>query len=69
MKVRCKKSKRFLCEIEIEEYLHNLEQLGISQEIPLKITVPCRACHQIEVYNIYEKHYEFIENLEKISKN
>lgn len=65
MKIKCKKSKRFLCEIEIEEYLQNLEQLGISQEIPLKIIIPCRACHQIEAYHIYKNHYEFKENLEK----
>lgn len=64
-KIKCKKSKRFLCEIEIEEYLYNLEQLGISQEIPLKLIIPCRNCHQIEIYNIYEKHYEFKENLKK----
>lgn len=65
MKIKCKKSKRFLCEVEIEEYLQNLEQLGISQEIPLKIIVPCRACHKVELYYIYKNHYEFIENLEK----
>lgn len=65
MKIKCKKSKRFLCEIEIEEYLQNLEQLGISQEIPLKIIIPCRTCHKIELYEIYKTHYEFKENLEK----
>jgi hypothetical protein len=65
MKIKCKKSKRFLCEIEIEEYLYNLEQLGISQEIPLKLIIPCRACKEIEVYEIYNNHYEFKENLKK----
>lgn len=65
MVIKCKRSKRFLCEIDIEDYLHNLEQLGISQEIPLKLTIPCRACKQIEVYEIYEKHYCFKENLKK----
>lgn len=65
MKIKCKKTKRFLCEISIEEYLKNLEQLGVSQEIPLKLTIPCRTCHQIEIYNIYDNHYEFIENLKK----
>jgi len=63
--IKCKKTKRFLCEIDIEEYLHNLEQLGISQEIPLKIIIPCRSCKKIEIYNIYRNHYEFKENLEK----
>lgn len=65
MVIKCKKSKRFLCEINIEKYLSNLEQLGISQEVPLEITIPCRACKQIEIYEIYEKHYNFKENLKK----
>lgn len=65
MIIKCKKSKRFLCEINIEDYLKNLEKLGISQQIPLRITIPCRACKQIEIYEIYEKHYNFKENLKK----
>ena len=65
MIIKCKKSKRFLCEINIEDYLRNLEQLGISQELPLRIIIPCRACKQIEIYEIYEKHYNFKENLKK----
>lgn len=65
MDIKCKKTKRFLCSIDIEGYLKNLEKLGISQEIPLKIVIPCKNCHQIEVYEIYEKHYCFIENLKK----
>lgn len=65
MVIKCKKSKRFLCEIDIEEYLSNLEQLGISQEIPLKLTIPCRSCREIEIYEVYNKHYKFKENLKK----
>lgn len=65
MIIKCKKSKRFLCEIDIEGYLANLDSLGISQQIPLKLTIPCRACKEIEVYEIYEKHYKFKENLKK----
>ena len=65
MIIKCKKTKRFLCEIDIESYLSNLDKLGISQQIPLKLTIPCRACKQIEVYEIYEKHYNFKENLKK----
>ena len=65
MIIRCKKTKRFLCEVNIEDYLKNLEQLGISQELPLRIIIPCRACKQIEIYEIYEKHYNFKENLKK----
>lgn len=65
MVIKCKKTKRFLCEIGIEEYLSNLEELGISQQVPLKLTIPCRTCKQIEVYNIYEKHYSFVKNIDK----
>ena len=65
MIIKCKKTKRFLCDVNIEEYLENLKQMGISQEIPLKITVPCRSCKKIEVYHVYEKHYVFKENIEK----
>ena len=62
MKIRCKKTKRFLLEIDIEEYLENLRLIGIRQEIPLKITLPCPRCHQVEVYEIYENRYVFKEN-------
>ena len=62
MVIRCKKTKRFLCEINIEEYLKNLEHLGVSQEIPLEVTVPCRLCKQSEVYSVYINHYKFKEN-------
>lgn len=62
MRIRCKKSKRFLCEVDIEVYLKHLKDLGISQEIPLKVVVPCRICKKIEVYDVYKDHYIFIEN-------
>ena len=62
MKIKCKKTKRFLLEIEIENYLANLRRIGIKQEIPLRITLPCPRCHKIEVYDIYENKYVFIEN-------
>lgn len=67
MRIGCKKSKRFLLEIDIESYLENLRKIGIKQEIPLKITVPCPRCHEIEVYEIYENRYVFIENKSKMS--
>lgn len=62
MKIKCKKTKRFLVEIEIENYLANLRKIGIKQEIPLRITLPCPRCHKIEVYDIYEERYVFVEN-------
>lgn len=63
MIIRCKKTKRFLCEIKIEEYLENLENIGIVQEIPVKIVIPCRICKKKEIYEIYKNHYKFIDNL------
>lgn len=68
MIIRCKKTRRFLVEIDIEEYLENLRKIGIKQEIPLKITLPCPRCHQVETYEVYENRYVFIGN-EKLSKN
>jgi phage FluMu protein Com len=61
MKIRCKKTRRFLVEIEIEEYLENLRKIGIKQEIPLRITLPCPRCHKVETYDIYDNRYVFIE--------
>lgn len=65
MEVKCKKTHRFLVEIDIETYLSNLKKLGIKQEIPLRITLPCPRCHKVEVYDIYETHYLFVENKNK----
>lgn len=65
MIIKCRKSNRFLAEVNIEEYLEALEKEGIVQEIPIKITIPCKSCKQIEVYNIYKNKYVFIDNLTK----
>ena len=65
MILRCKKTKRFLCDLNIEDYLFNLEQLGISQEIPLEITIPCRLCKASETYLVYKSHYTFKENRDR----
>jgi phage FluMu protein Com len=62
MKIRCKKTKRFLVEIEVESYLENLRKIGIKQELPLRITLPCPRCHKTEVYDVYENRYVFVEN-------
>lgn len=64
MEIRCKKTKRFLVDINIEDYLKNLEKIGIKQEIPLNITLPCPRCHKIEKYAIYSNHYIFEGNIE-----
>lgn len=65
MRIKCKKTKRFLCELDIENYVSNLKKLGISQEIPLTLKIPCRSCKEVEVYEIYEKGYYFIKNEKK----
>lgn len=62
MKIRCKKTKRFLVDIDIEQYLENLRRLGIKQELALRIILPCPRCHKVEVYDVYEDRYIFIEN-------
>ena len=62
MKIRCKKSKRFLCDIDIESYLIHLNDIGVIQEIPLKLKIPCKACKKVEIYNIYNSHYKFEKN-------
>ena len=66
MQIRCKKTRRFLVDIDIEDYLKNLRKIGIKQEIPLKITLPCPRCHKVETYEIYEDKYIFIENMTKL---
>lgn len=62
MKIRCKKTRRFLVEVDIEDYLSNLKKIGVKQERPLRITIPCPRCHKVEVYDIYEDKYKFVEN-------
>ncbi len=67
MKIKCKKTNRFLCEISIEEYLKNLEMLGISQQLPLIIKIPCKNCKETEYYEIYSTHY-ILKKTEKKNK-
>lgn len=68
MEIKCRKSNRFLMDIDIESYLKQLEDIGIVQEMPIKVTIPCKSCKQIEVYYIYKNKYVFIENLTRNSK-
>ena len=65
MIIHCKKSHRFLCKVDIESYVKNLKDMGIEQLVPLRVTVPCRICKEVEVYDIYLTHYTFIENVSK----
>lgn len=45
--------------INIEEYIKDLEKLGIEQQTPLVISIPCSRCKAIETYEIYKDRYYF----------
>lgn len=45
--------------INIEEYIEDLEKLGIEQQTPLIISIPCSRCKAIETYEIYKDRYYF----------
>ena len=68
MEIKCKKSKRFLCEVNYDEIIMLLEKYQISLERPLQIVIPCRTCKKSEVYNIYKDHYIFVKNKEISTK-
>lgn len=54
MVLRCHASNRFLADIDIEEWQRQLAKLGISQQTPLKIKIPCRTCKCVEHYELYQ---------------
>lgn len=62
MEIKCKKSKRFLCEINYDEIIDLLAKYNVSLERPLKLVIPCKNCKTSEVYHIYKDHYVFVEN-------
>ena len=64
IKIKCKKTKRFLCNINYDEIISLLEKHNVILERPLEITIPCRTCHKSEVYRIYKDHFVFVENKE-----
>ena len=68
MIIRCKKTKRFLLEIDYDMIIELLAKYGVVLERPLEITVPCKNCHESEVYRIYKDHYVFVKN-KGIDKN
>lgn len=65
IKIKCKKTKRFLCSLNYDEIIKIFNKYDIALEIPLEITIPCRACHESEIYRIYKDHYVFIKNKNK----
>ena len=66
MEVRCHASKRFLINISIEDYIKDLEKIGISQQTPLIIEIPCKTCRAIEVYEIYKNGTKYIKSYKKV---
>ena len=62
MLIRCKKSKRFLCELNYDEIIGLLAQYGVVLERPLEIVIPCKNCKTSEIYYIYKDHYVFKGN-------
>lgn len=62
MQIKCKKTKRFLCEINYDEIISLLASYGVQLERPLRLVVPCKNCKESEVYDIYKDHYIFREN-------
>lgn len=65
MQIKCKKSKRFLAEINYDEIIDLLKKYNIVLERPLEIVIPCRNCKESEKYRIYKDHYVFVENKKK----
>ena len=65
IELRCKASKRFLLEINIEEYYNNLKKMGIEIKTPILIKIPCGKCKLIEEYEIYPTHYIHIRNYKR----
>lgn len=65
MQIRCKNTKAYLLQINIEEYIKQLEKIGISQQTPLVIEIPCKRCKMIETYHIYKDRYEMVKSHKK----
>lgn len=65
MEIRCKYTKAFLLNINIEEYIKQLEKIGISQQTPLEVEIPCKKCKMVETYHIYKDHYTMIKSYKK----
>lgn len=59
MVLRCHASNRFLAEIDTESWYNELRKLGIEQQTPLNVKVPCRTCKCSEIYELYENKAVF----------
>lgn len=54
MEIKCPRTKKFHFGINIEEYIGDLEKLGIEQQTPIIIKIPCSRCKMIEEFTIYK---------------
>lgn len=54
MEVRCPRTKKFHFNINIEEYITDLEKLDIEQQTPIRVRIPCSKCKMIEEFEIYK---------------
>lgn len=62
MVIKCKKTKRFLAQINYDEIINLLAEYGVVLERPLEIVIPCKNCKCSEIYHIYKDHYIFKGN-------
>lgn len=61
MEIRCKKTKRFLVNVNIENYYENLKKMGVDITTPIIIEIPCSKCKMVEVYAIYPDNYVLVK--------
>ncbi len=62
MKIRCKGTKKFHLNINIEDYYKSIKKMGLDISLPLRIEIPCQRCKMIEFYDIYPDHYEHVKS-------
>lgn len=66
MEIRCKASKRYLLNIDIENYNTSIEGLTKAKiNLPLIIQIPCPKCKMIEEYHVYPTHYTHEKSFKK----
>ena len=54
MQIKCLTCGKFLFEINIEEYIEDLNKIGIEQQTPVIVNIPCRSCKTIQTFDIYK---------------
>lgn len=65
MDIKCKATKRYLFNINIEEYYTSLKKVGVNITLPLRVEIPCPRCKMIEVYDIYPTQYIHIKSYKR----